>query len=115
MLVPVAVAAVLVVLYLAWLIASFGFDWKHDSARELLDLSTESNVGAWLSGSLLLASAVVAALLARRSTGRDRGGWAVIAGALLACSIDEVGGIHDALNNDLHLNLGTHGSCGTRG
>jgi hypothetical protein len=107
--VPAAMAAVIVALYFAWVIAYFGFDWTSSTGRNLFDLATESNVGTWLSGAVLLAASLVAALVACRAERADRRGWGVIAATLVLFSIDEVGAVHDAFNQDLSLRLETHG------
>lgn len=107
--IPVAIAAVLVGLHFAWVIASFGFDWKSQTAGDLFDLGTESNVGTWLSGVVLLAGGLVAALLAHRAGRDDRRGWAIIAAALVLCSVDEVGAVHEAFSQDVSDGLDTHG------
>lgn len=69
----------------------------------------EGRAGTYYSGLQLLASAVVAAVLARRA-GRHpvRRFWWVVAGAFLYLSLDEVYGLHEELDRGVHKLLGWH-------
>jgi hypothetical protein len=69
----------------------------------------ERRAGNYYSGLQLLASSVVAALLARKA-GRHptRRFWCVIAGTLLALSLDETFGLHEELDVGIHKLMGWH-------
>ena len=69
----------------------------------------EGRAGTYYSGLQLVASAVVAAVLARRA-GRHpvRRFWWVVAGAFLYLSLDEVYGLHEELDRGVHKLLGWH-------
>ena len=69
----------------------------------------EGRAGTYYSGLQLVASAVVAAVLARRA-GRYpvRRFWWVVAGAFLYLSLDEVYGLHEELDRGVHKLLGWH-------
>lgn len=69
----------------------------------------EGRPGTYYSGLQLVASAVVAAVLARRA-GRHpvRRFWWVVASAFLYLSLDEVFGLHEELDRGVHKLLGWH-------
>ena len=92
---------VLVIAVLIWLGVT-----RYDRAARYFG---EGRAGTYYSGLQLLASAVVAAVLARRA-GRHpvRHFWWVVAGAFLYLSLDEVYGLHEELDRGVHKLLGWH-------
>jgi hypothetical protein len=105
MLAPAIAAVVLVLLHFAYVGVSLSSDWDDETVKAVVDLSTESNAGTWLSAFLVLASAAVAAVLAQRAGGRDGRRWALMAFALLVVSVDEVAAVHEAIGDSLDENV----------
>jgi hypothetical protein len=67
----------------------------------------EGRAGTYYSGLLLMASAIVAAVLARKAGAHPvRRFWWVFAGALLYLSLDEVYGLHEELDVGIHKLMG---------
>ena len=67
----------------------------------------EGRAGTYYSGLQLLASAVAAAVLARRSGPREfRRFWWTVAGGLLFLALDEVYGLHEEMDRGIHKLMG---------
>ncbi len=71
---------------------------------QLFDLDEENNLPTWFSSFLLLNSAIVLTIPARRSSGRDRFWWTFLSAGFLVLSIDEVAGLHESLNTAIEIN-----------
>lgn len=103
-------AAPLVIAVLAVLtVVSTAFDFPGNGLVERLSgLDTENSVGTWLSSVNLLYAAAVAWLVSRSSDGFGRH-WRLLAGVLLAFSVEEITGLHESTGYFLRESFGFDG------
>lgn len=69
----------------------------------LFSLSYEGNLPTWYSSSLLLACAITLGVIAPSASPRQRRYWSLLAAVFGYLSIDEAVGLHEQLNELVHL------------